>query len=350
MVMTIADNAHLTVSAPATVTASNLTYNVGDPNLLIGANYRRLTLNRPLAENYQREPLIAGSTGVLTLNDAVARIAAATLASGDFFDSMDTLLTGTTGNQWTKVFPSAYTEYIVLPPQPNAGLGAVAPVPRAVIADLGLGQKFVDKWFLTPTATAMPLNQPALTDNFSWTVPANHQTLLIGDFFPQLKAGDTPYTAPVQTVPAAQTYSILYRGRVEQYIPLNTSNIHDRTPDAVLQKVEVHELTHQWRLNGGPTSGHGDHCYPEVAYNSPAAYPQTNGQPGGTPAPGTLFCTMSEASTNLTMPAPWDPTVAINPVVWQYGNGVTAFHMALINSNWDSEYLGIRKAPADWQP
>lgn len=51
-----------------------------------------------------------------------------------------------------------------------------------------------------------------------------------------------------------------------------------------------------------------------------------------------------------SMPAPWDPSIMINMVEYQYRNAFTSFHTTTILGGWHSEYLSIREKPDPWRP
>lgn len=349
VVLAIQDNTHLTVHAPTTSAASNLTYLIGDPSLVAGTTYRRLTLDQPLAESYQREPLVDPTSGCLDLNDGVAKLAGASIAATDYFDSDDSRLVGTTPFQAINVFPSAFTEYVVLPPQPGPG---ATPAPRTNLPDGDpLALWFAHKWFGLPSPAAVPLVIPNICGiagckvyGFKYSVPDNHQLLLVGDSVTNLKRAGLTYLYPL---PGRARLSFLPLGSVEQQVLDDHSSLHTLDPGQIMAKTAVHELAHQWQVNNPPPAGDG-HCQ-AVGYSSASPYPQQQTPPAPTPA-GTEFCTMA-FDNSLTMPSPWNASIMISQTIRQYANGVTTFHMFRVGTNpWDSEYLTIRLKGDPWRP
>lgn len=349
VVVTITSATELTVDRPFTFTATDVAYDVGDPNLIAGVRYIRLPLDRDLTESYQREPL--APRGVLDLNDSIVRLAAGGITTGDYFDSSASRLVGDARMQWSHAFPAAFTEYHLL------GLaGATAnPVPRANFPNGDpLAQWFVNKWFRLPTPT--PLPAPTITGcgiagcgflAFHYTTPDNHQLLLIGDSPVGVQnAGQTYHTqippVPPATATSSERSSIVDLGFIEQQVLLDTSAMHLLDPGTIAEKIIVHEIAHQWIGPG--------HCQ-RVGYDSQGNYPTQQTPPAPTPA-DVRFCTMA-VDFNLTMPAPWNPARIISQTVRQYGNGVTTFHIVPNGTNinnHDSEYLTIRKVEDPWKP
>lgn len=352
VVITVTDRRHLNVDKPTTSAAANLNYELGDHNLIVGAAYQSLRLDRVLGESYQREPLVDPlvAPDVLELNDAVVRLAGGGVTSADYFDSSDNRVVGSAGGQWSNIFPSAYTEYIVLP-----STGPVMPLPRATFRDGDpLAQWFVNKWFRWPAVAAVPPIQPPQYCGiagcgfvtFFYSIPDNHQLLLVGDSPPVRSNVGQTFSTGLVGWPGRQRCSVLNRGAVEYEVSTNTQqnpSLYGLNADTILEEVEVHELAHQWDVNG-TTPGH---CQ-RVGYDSTTPYPPQQTPPAPTP-PGTLFCTMA-FDTGLTMPAPWNGSILILPTVRQYGDGHTSFHMTQAGSTWDSEYLTIRRAADPWRP
>jgi len=369
-VVAVLDNTHLTVNAPTSTNTGTgasvpgLPYTIGDSNLLSGLTYVRLPLDRPLTENYQREPLAA--RGVVSLNDSVARLTVSQFppAAADYFDvddlstSIPSLLTGTAdADQWRHPFPAAYTEYIVLPRQ-----GPLVPLPRTQFPNGDpLSQWFVDKWFSLPRPSVAA---PSLMTNcgvagcgflaFDYSVPPNHQLVLVGDTRPDgVDLGQTGFS---RFGASRQRCTVLDRGEAE-YDVANatnfqcttatasncTSSIYRLDVDQIMRKVEVHEIAHQWDVDGGSAA----HCK-TVGYNSLQAYP-TPHTPPLTPPAGTLFCTMA-VDLHLLMPDPWNSSLSIYQTSHAYGDGNATFHMVLSSGVWSSEYLTIRNTLDPWTP
>lgn len=144
----------------------------------------------------------------------------------------------------------------------------------------------------------------------------------------------------------SENAAVVSRGAIEAQVGIN-GPICSEVTDNVVDKTEVHELTHLWNVNENIFPGSQDHCFSEVAYNSPAAF--------HTPdmLPGTLYCTMS--GTNLFHST--DPTTTsdcgtagVDAMQFEYGNGIATFHMQQINGVWNSEYLSIRNVLDPWKP
>jgi hypothetical protein len=339
VIVAIADATHLTVDQIPAVTAANQPYTVGDPSLVPGRYYRRLTLDRALTETYVREPLIQ-PRGPLTLNDGVVRVTGGTTVPAEYFDISTNLLTGSSAAPFDRAFPAAYTEYIVLPP----ASGVVTPLPRRILSAGGdpNTQRFIDKWFALPTPVPLPSTDP---DRIWWTgylTPPNHQLLLVGDTDSAdvTTSGSNGFLS--RDLPAERA-SVLNRGTVEYQVGTD-GPLRDATVDTVLQRTTVHEITHQWWVND-PVFGRSDHCHPQVAYDSMHGYP-----PSGTPPAGLHFCLMSDANAGPSMPAPWNPSVSINMIQYMYRDGHTAFHITNAGGETHSEYLSIRKMADPWRP
>ena len=140
--------------------------------------------------------------------------------------------------------------------------------------------------------------------------------------------------------------SIVGRGAVESAVTMPTNALYTASPDRIVGKTEVHELTHQWSTDIGAFPGYGDHCFPEVSYDSQGSYQVP-------PGAGTLYCTMSFDDPAATMVAPWStPTsqITISAIEYQYANGSTTFHVIPQGTGWHSEYLGIRAVADPWVP
>lgn len=336
IVLAIDNNTRMTVTPAAATSGTGLSYTTGDSQLTPSANYVRLTLSSPLTRAFATN-VVAGRAPTIVLNDAVAKISSSgAIAPADYFDADDSLLVESVDYP-SNVFPASYAQYI---PRPDES----KPLPRTLLtsADGTLSQAFIDKWFRIPTAVAVSttLSDPLLA--FHYTLPANHQLILIGDNNPIRDAGVT--FLRVQSYPHREASSVVFRGQVEREIADNTSPLYQLDAAQVLRKVEVHEVAHQWWVNNGPPG----HCN-AVGYDSSMPYPVQQTPPAATPA-GTMFCTMAFDGA-LTMPAPWSPFPSILQTVRQYGNGHTAFHMTVDgNGVWDSEYLMLRRAADPWQP
>ena len=136
----------------------------------MGNNYVRLTLDRALTEDYQREPLVVASTGNLKLNDAVVRLTSNTSPppSSDSFDSDNSLIVGAAESQWGHAFPAAYAEYVILPQSQMS-------MPRMVLSNQRATQQFIDKWFMSPAPQPLPSTDPDHLNWFTYAVPPNHQ-------------------------------------------------------------------------------------------------------------------------------------------------------------------------------
>jgi hypothetical protein len=356
VILTVTSATELTVDQPFTFSATDTTYTTGDPNLIVGTRYFRLTLDRNLGESYQREPL--APLGVLELNDSIVRLAAGGITPGDYYDTTTDQLVGDARMQWSHAFPAAYTEYHLL------GLsGATAnPVPRANFPDGdALAQWFINKWLALPTPTALP--PPVITNcgragcaflGFHYTTPENHQLVLVGDSPVGVKNIGQTYLTGIPPVPPAtatmnERSTILDRGFTEQQVLDNTSALYQLNVGQIMEKILIHELAHQWSVNTPPPAGTG-HCQ-RVGYDSQGNYPTQQTPPAPTPA-DVRFCTMA-VDPNLTMPAPWNNNLQISQTVRQYGNGVTTFHIVPAGTNLanaDSEYLTIRRTEDPWKP
>jgi len=346
VVMAIADKTHLTLNAPTTTAATNLTYTIGDPALVLTGKgaYLRLALDRQLTENYQREPLVKVQTGQVILNDAVVKLSSGGVTSTDYYDASDALVVGTAESQWAHPFPSAYTEYVVLQPQPDKQPNLVAPLPRTLLADDEFAQELVDKWFVTPTPVPQPTTDPNPFLSYRYVVPDNHQLLLIGD----AETGTTGSSGLGIRLDARpfESTAVALRAAAEAQVGISGA-LCKQVVDTILQKTEVHELTHLWNVNNGVFPGSQDHCFQQVAFNSSASF--------HTPdmLPGTLYCTMS----GIDLFGSTDPTTTsvcgtngVDAIQFQYGNGIATFHIQQINGVWSSEYLGIRNFPDPWTP
>jgi hypothetical protein len=301
----------------------------------------RLTLDRPLSESYQHEPL--APAGDLTLNDAAAKISGSILAS-DYFDADDSLVVGTAESQWVRPFPSAYSEYVVLPPQPATQPNLVAPLPRMLLEDTSDALAFVDKWFRTPTPQPLPTTDPDPFAGFQYNAPGNHQLLLIGDA--ETGAVSTSGLGMRLDKRPFEKAAVVSRAAVEAQVGVNGA-LCKEVSDTVLEKTEVHELTHLWNVNEAVFPGAQDHCVGEVGYNSGASF--------HTPdmLPGTLYCTMSGTnSLGMTDPTTVSNcgTSGVDAIQFQYGNGIATFHVQKINGLWNSEYLSIRNVLDPWKP
>jgi hypothetical protein len=337
VIIAITDNTHLTVDSTTTVSATNQPYRIGDPKLTVGQYYKRLTLNRALTERYGIESL--ADQGVLTLNDAVVRLAAGSMTASDYFDADHTALTmPPLGSQFANPFSGAYTEYIVLPPQPTP-----TPVPRMVLTGAKVTQQFIDKWFDLPAPRAVPSTSLDHTDWFLYDTPPNHQLLLIGD------ADDPDVTLSqsngfLSKAITGERASVVNRGTVDWAVTTGTTAMYQANADTILRRTTVHEITHQWWVND-PFFGNQDHCHPEVAYDSAASYPSA-----GTLPSGLRFCLMSSAAASPYMPAPWNTSMQIKMVEYQYRSGFTTYHIAQLPGGWNSEYLSIRRTLDPWRP
>jgi len=335
----ITDNTHLTVDTPIP-SASNQPYKIGDANLIPGTYYVRLTLNRALTERYGIEPL--ATPGVLTLNDAVVRLSAASITAADYYDADHTALTmPPAASQFANPFSGAYTEYVVLPPQPTP-----TPVPRMVLTSDALAQQFVDKWFALPTPRPVPSTSSNRLDWYRYDTAPNHQLLLVGDA-DSVDVTQSHSNGFLSRAIAGEKASILNRGTVEWGVTSTTTPMYQGNADTILRRTLVHEITHQWWVNDAVFgSTLLDHCHPEVAYNSTSSYPSA-----GTPPTGLRFCLMSSADQSPLMPPPWNPSGSpINMVQYKYRDGFTSYHITQLPSGWNSEYLGIRRTLDPWRP
>lgn len=343
-VLAVQDNTHLTVNVAPTASGAGLAYTIGDPNLLPGTTYIRLTLDRALNESYEREPLVPVATGVLQLNDAVVRTAGPTPGPLEIFDTDEALLTGGAEAQWAHAFPSAYTEYIILP------LQAPTAVPRALFPNGDpLAQWFVDKWFALPVAA--PFGTPPTAGcgsagcamlGFDYTVPANHQLVLIGDS--PLAATDLGQTQLTHYQTVRQRCTVVDRGFIESRVTNAASQLYQMNADNTVRRVEVHEIAHQRDVNPTSPANNLGHCQ-RLGYDSTGQYPQAGTAPPAT----THFCVMA-VDPALTYPAPWNNNVALADTNRAYEDTHTAFHMIQNGTNWDSEYLTIRGVLDPWTP
>ncbi len=338
VVLAINSKTQITVSPASDTTGANLPYSIGDTHLRPSTSYVRLTLNTPLDKWYGPEPLVMLSTGVITLNDAIAKLnGAGSIGTTDYFDSDESKLVGAAESWFDNAMQAAYAEYIAL--------RFPMPLPRVILSKTGASanysQWFIDRWFSTPVPVGVgPDPDPMMTTHY--VPPVNHQLLLVADTNPDVgrDVGQT-YSRPAPYPP--ETATALFRGQIELETASNTSPLYGQNADAILSKIEVHEIAHQWLVNGGLPG----HCN-RVAYDSQGAYP-TPQTPPAAPAPNVQFCAMA-VDANLAMPAPWNPLLPISQTTWQYGNGHIAFHMTQTANGWDSEYLTIRRAPDPWQP
>lgn len=326
-VLSIIDNEHLTVDAPTTTSASNLSYQVGDPNLVVMTHnaYTRLTLDHALAESYHREPGVPAD--VLTLNDAVV------IAASGLFDCPDTLLLGDASAQPAHVFPSAFTEYLLIPASGGPGL------PRVLIDGGAMLQQFADKWFATPQPAVVNPGDPNPMTANGYPAAPNQQLLFVGDSEtgPINLAGSAGLTNHKGTVPN-ENVSYLEMGTVEQRVTQDTSGMYQANPSDIMQKTEVHELIHQWYPNVN-VFGVNDHCN-ETAYDQTGA-----GLPSGSPS----YCVMAALDSSPQVPAPWSSTTMISPIEWQYRNLTTFLHYDSAKSP-PSEYVAIRDTLDPWKP
>ncbi|HXG59322.1 MAG TPA: hypothetical protein VNL91_09900, partial [Thermoanaerobaculia bacterium] len=259
----------------------------------------------------------------------------------DYFDSSDARVKGAVLGQWGNVFPSAYTEYIVLP-----ATGAVTPLPRMILpGPTRTVQRFIDKWFAVPQSVPLPATDPDRLNWYGYLVPPNHQLVLTADT-DSLDVTMSAANGFLSNGIDGELASVLNRGTVEQRVTDSRSGMYGADVDTLLSRTLAHEITHQWWVNDA-VFGLSDHCHPQVAYTSSAPYPA-----GAGPLPaGLQFCLMSAASQAPSMPAPWDSTLMINAVEYQYRTGQTAFHVTQRGGNtWHSEYLEIRKRPDPWRP
>lgn len=343
VVVAIADNTHLTVDTPTRSAVANQSYQIGDPNLVPGQYYRRLTLDRPLGESYGREPL-ERRREVLTLNDAVVRLGGPGVTSEDVFDVSTTLLTGSSAAPWTRAFPAAYTEYVELSSPPLSS----SAVPRMLLASAGdpNTQRFIDRWFSLPSAEPLPSTDPDQLYWYRYATPPNHQLLLVGDTTPAGAAMSGSNGFLSRDLPG-ELASVLNRGTVEYQVAQSNGPLYEADVDTVLQRTLVHEIVHQWWINASVFGiTYGDHCVSQVSFDSATDFPTTSGAPPS----GVRFCLMTYADGGLTMPAPWNSSVQINMVQYHYRNGHTALHITPHAQEWHSEYVAIRTTPDPWRP
>jgi len=354
VVVDLISNTQMTVHAPTTSASANQAYTIGDRNLVANTDYYRLALDRPLSESYYREPLANSLTGTVTANDAAVRVPSGGVTPADVFDvpAINAQLAGTATSQWSNAFASAYTEYVVLPATlPIGAAGAVAP--RVVLSSSVTAkptQQFIDKWLSLPSPVPLPSTSPDPMDGFRYLIPPNHQLVLVGD----TNNNDITQSDANGFLSIAVQHeraSVLDRGTIEYAVRTDTKPLYGADPDTVLQRTAVHELTHQWYVNFLAFGArYSDHCFPEVAYVSAAAYPAV--APGTTISlpVGLEFCLMSYTADAPTMLAPWSPHPTVNMVEYLYRRGLTHFHMAHLSTGWNSEYLSIRNTPDPWMP
>ncbi|HEV8432682.1 MAG TPA: hypothetical protein VGR95_04660 [Thermoanaerobaculia bacterium] len=344
VVVSIADNTHLTVNFPFTFSASNLSFFVGDPKLIVGNAYFRLTLDRKLTEAYVCEPLAPDTSGDITLNDGVARVGSNIMpvSAADYFDVTDTsALTGGAEAQWTNPFPASFTEYVILP---AAGL----PLPHEILTNVIATQRFIDKWFTFPVAIQSGLD-PMRIGSYKYPSPPNQQALLVADCDEQDVSNSGADGFLSDQIPSERA-SILDRATVEHDVSVSGNPLSGANVDTVLRRTTVHELTHQWWPNGMLFGANAfDHCH-EVAYDSQAPYP-----PSGTPPPGLRFCLMSNPDGGPMMPDPSNPSLFdINMVEYYYRYAYTSYHAIEIGPatapTCHSEYLAIRQKADPWTP
>jgi hypothetical protein len=338
-ILGITDDTHLTVDRATTSSGIQQAYTVGDPNLVAGTYYVRLTLNRALTERYGREPLVRQNT-ILTLNDAVIRLTTTGgYGTADYYDVDTTAITmPPLGSQFANPFSAAYTEYIVLPTQAGS-----TPAPRMVLTNSKLAQQFIDKWLYLPVPRAVPSTDPDQLESYRYDTAPNHQLLLVGDADDAdvTKGGSNGF---LSAAIIGERASVLNRGFVEWAVTSQTTSIYQASADTVLRRTAAHEITHQWWVNNA-VFGNLDHCHPEVAYDSATPYPAA-----GTPPAGLRFCLMSSPSAGPTMPAPWNSSVLIPMVEYKYRDGFTSYHITQLPAGWNSEYLGIRRTLDPWKP
>lgn len=329
VVMAIDNRTRMTVSPVPDTTGAGLPYTIGDTQVAPSTTYVRLTFAAALDRWYGREPLEHPSTGVTTLNDGIAKLTSAgTFGDADVFDSSEERLEGAAERQYSNPMQAAYAEYITLRPP--------MPVPRVTLAsNSNHSQWFIDRWFTTPAPVPVPGGTGYLS--VQYVPPQNHQLLLVADTNPNSDVGQT-YSRAAGYPPERAT--ALFRGFTEREVADNTRPLWGQNTDLILMKIVVHEIAHQWSVNGGLPG----HCT-QVAYDSGGPYP-TQQTPPAPPPSNTRFCTMA-IDTGLTMPAPWNSSLFINQTVWQYGNEHIAFHMT---PSGDSEYLTIRRTADPWQP
>ncbi|MGN6186663.1 MAG: hypothetical protein ACTHQM_23745, partial [Thermoanaerobaculia bacterium] len=342
-ILNIVDDTHVTVNRAPDTVATGLAYTVGDPNLVPGTYYTRLTLDRPLPREYRRDP-IREDPSLMTLNDGVVRIGSSATAPAEYFDVNDARLSGSTVPPWSEAFPAAYVEYIVLP-QPQ---GPVPYLPRMLLSAGGPeAMLFVDKWFLLPQPQPLPAGDEV--NAFKYTAPSNHQLILVGDTEPggAANSGSNGFAAVAR---ANERAAVLNRATVEYQVATSGSPLFRADPEMVLQRTLIHEMVHQWRTNFMiPAFGSNpdDHCNPLVAFDSTVGYPTTNGVP---PA-GLKFCLMTRADAGPTMPDPNNTRGSqISMIQYLYRNAWTTMHIAQVDNQPHSEYLQIRKQPDPWTP
>ncbi|HEX2833237.1 MAG TPA: hypothetical protein VHW00_09490 [Thermoanaerobaculia bacterium] len=174
VILAINNNTRMTVTPAAMTAGTGLSYTTGDGQLTLSANYVRLTLSGGLTRAFARDP--PGRPASNVLNDAVAKISSSgTFAPADYFDSDDSLLIDSVAYP-SNVFPAAYAEYLPLP-------AASIPLPRMMLTQVDgtLSQAFIDKWFRIPAAVAVSTTATDRLLDFHYTVPANHQLILVAD-------------------------------------------------------------------------------------------------------------------------------------------------------------------------
>jgi len=268
-------------------------HNVGDVTrdatgylVTLGTGHGNNITPEPLQHDFGRDP---SQPTRPELADWIADLSGGTLASVDYFDAPENLVSGS-GNP----FVEAFTEYIVLPDGP---FGFV-PMPHFGSYVQPTLQDFAEKWCLSGAGTA---------------AAPNHQLLVIGD-----NDGTTTSDAGLTiTRVTSQTSSFVWRGVIEDHVQSGQSNAGG-DPNVWAAKTSAHELTHQWRTNS--PFGLQDHCPQHTpTYNDPA-----------------LLCLM----------AAYDADVQA-----QRTNGIARFHIiTLPGGDVHSEYLEIRKRPDPFVP
>jgi hypothetical protein len=334
IVTAIADDTHLTVDRPFASTGT-LSYTVGDQNLVAGTSYSRLTLSRPLSERYERELL--APAGIVDLNDSVAKVSSSSgPAPSDYFDAGDDLITGP-----TNPFADAFTEYIVLPTPAWMSFAATL-IPRRVFNAAGtdsLDQRFLNKWFINSIPTAV-IQPPLQLADYHYVNSDNHQLLTTADFdgLSIPLAGQLGF---ISFVLSHERVAVVERGVIEQRVTFCGNDVFGLVPNDIVAKTVAHEVAHLWEPNASYNAM--QHCTARVAYNNVATNPPTY----------CMLCDPNSVLANNMIQSCAPNAAPINPVMYQYGNGLAVFHYhddPIDSTKTDSEYLDIRRRSDPWQP
>jgi hypothetical protein len=249
------------------------------------------------------------------VGDAISFISGASLASNDVFDAPDTLLSQyDAGGNATSAFPQAFVDYQVL--AQSSLPSSTVPLPW-VLPILGIDQPIQDlanRWSSSAGADGL--------------APPNHQLLLIGDTD---STGNPPDVAGVtaQSI-AGQAVSVVFRGAIDYQVTYNkgVNGHYGQNPDNWAAKNEVHELTHQWKV---------DQMWAGIGGADPYHCPTDSAAFDSTSSPPT-YCVEATSSGSTT------------GVETQSDNMIARYHLRQLNGVWNSEYFEIRRRADPFVP